>query len=368
MATSFSQAAIASETASTICTAQKQAQKLQEILQPATPEQPSVYIDCSLNIPKNAKISKQLIFAGEQASHIVFDGNGAQIQATYAKPSVLITSQQQANQHQTNQHQTNQHESVWQVPHHITIKNAQIIGSLRIHGMAANGEGEYLRNSSHEAGHTERAQQAAPHHIILDNLTLIGGEHNMMYFAPGVQYVSLKNSHFEGKTDGLALYLDAESGHHVIENNVFQIQTKSRELLAIDGSAYNQIRHNQFIEPRHGAIYLYRNCGEGGTVRHQTASYNQLTDNRFVITRRSKWPLIWIGSRNGRRSYCDADQGYQFGSSLNDADLAQHNVVSGNQFMLKKMTGLAWWMRGIKRQLIRVDVQPNQVGTNPLIH
>lgn len=354
MATSFSQAASASETASpTICTAQKQAQKLQEVLQPATPENPSVYVDCSLSIPKNAQISKQLIFAGDQASHIVFNGNGVEISATYAQPSVLITSKQDQNH--------------WQVPHHITIKNAQISGSLRIHGMAANGEGELLKQSSQHTGHTERVQGAAPQHIVLDNLTLIGGEHNMMYFAPGVQYVTLKNSHFEGKTDGLALYLDAESSHNRIERNTFNVQTKSRELIAVDGSAHNIIQHNTFIKPRHGAIYLYRNCGEGGTVRHQTSHHNQIIQNQFALSITSRLPLIWLASRNGNRNYCDADQGFAFGSSIDDKDLTQHNIVRNNSFNLKELPTLYRWVSNITDRLIRVNAQPNTVSANQII-
>lgn len=359
MATSFSQQTNALETSpSSVCAAQK----LQEILQPATASNPSVYIDCSLTLPKNASISKQLIFAGEQASHLVFDGNGAQIQATHAQPSVLITSQQIASQQQSDQQQAR-----WQVPHHITFKNAQIAGSLRIHGMAANGEGELLKQSSRQAGHTERAQQAAPHHIILDNLTLIGGQHNMMYLAPGVQYVTLKNSHFEGKTDGLALYLDAESSHNLIENNTFEVQTKSREIIAVDGSAHNIFRHNTFISPRHGAIYLYRNCGEGGTVRHQASEYNQIIQNRFELSISSKLPLIWLASRNGNRNYCDADEGYAFGSSVNDQDLTQHNMVRHNMFNLKQLPKLYRWMSNLTNRLIRVNAQPNEVSANQII-
>lgn len=351
MATSFSQAATAVDTSRSGGCA---AQKLQEILQPATAENPSVYVDCSLSLPNNAQISKQLVFAGEQASNIVFDGNGAKIQATYAAPSVLITAQQaQAAQ--------------WQVPHHITIKNVQITGSLRIHGMAANGEGELLKQSSHHAGHTERAQRAAPHHIILDNLSLIGGQHNMMYLAPGVHDVTLQNSQFSGQTAGLAVYLDAESSHNRLERNTFNVQTKSRELIAVDGSAHNIIRHNSFIKPRHGAIYLYRNCGEGGTVRHQTAQHNQIIQNQFELSMSSKLPLIWLASRNGNRNYCDADQGYAFGSSIDDKDLTQHNIVRNNSFNLKELPKLYRWVSHITDRLIRVNAQPNTVTANQII-
>lgn len=348
MATSFAHGTIA--TASSLpCSPQK----LQEVLQPATAEYPSVYIDCSLTIPKNAKISKQLIFSGSQASNIVFDGNGVEINATYATPSVLITSQQQGAQ--------------WQVPKNITIMNAQISGSLRIHGMGANGESELIKQSSHQAGHTERTQQAAPHHIILDHLNLMAGQHNMVYFAPGVHHVTLKNSYFVGNTAALALYLDAESGHNLIENNTFNVKTQTRELIAIDGSAHNIIQRNNFIDPRHGAIYFYRNCGEGGTVRHQTSHHNQIIQNQFALSMSSKLPLIWLASRNGDRNYCDADSGYAFGSSMNDMDLTQNNLVSHNSFNIHKIPKLYRWIMKTNDRLIKISAQPNQVSANQII-
>ena len=330
----------------------EQSQLLQEVLQPATSKQSSVYINQSLTLPKNSKISKQLIFEGDQATNLIFDGNGADINALYAQPSILISSKQQQED--------------WQVPHHITIKNATIKGALRIHGMAANGEGELLKQSSHRTGHTARAQQAAPHHIQLDHLQLIAGKHNMMYLAPGVHHVTLKNSHFFGKTPALALYLDAESAHNTIENNQFDVQTKTREVIAIDGSAHNIIRRNTFINPQHGAIYVYRNCGEGGTVRHQAPEYNQITQNYFQLSINSKLPLVWLASRNGQRNYCDADNGYNFGSSMNNLDLAKHNTVSQNFFNLTKLPAWYRWTMNTKARVIRISAQPNESQHNEI--
>ena len=325
---------------------------LQEILQPATAQYPSVYIYSSLTLPRNTKISKQLIFEGDQASDLIFDANGAEINPTYAEPAILIASKKDQNK--------------WQVPHHISIKNALIKGALRIHGMAPNGEGELLRQSSHQAGHTERAQQAAPNHIELSNLQLIAGKHNMMYFAPGVHHVTLTNSTFVGKTAALALYLDAESGHNLIENNKFDVQTQAREVIAIDGSANNTIRRNIFIHPQHGAIFVYRNCGERGTVRHQAPQYNQIVQNYFQLSNHSKLPLVWLASRNGHRNYCDADNGYPFGSSVNDKDLAKYNTVSHNFFNIKKLSTLYRWTMNTKEDLIRINAQPNQIQSNQI--
>lgn len=329
-------------------------EKIQQVLQPADSQNKSVNIDCSLTLPAKAKVTKQLIFEGEQASNLTLDCNGATIQATDAKPSVLIRSQL--------------HNATWSIPQHIEIKNCSIASSLRIHGVASNGEGKYLRESSVRAGHTERTQQAAPHHIVLDNLSMIAGDSNMMYFAPGAHHITLKNSKFEGKTSGLALYLDAETADNLIENNTFNVQTNTRETIAVDGSANNKFQHNTFIRPNNGAIYLYRNCGEGGTIRHQTPSGNLITQNRFELSRSDKLPVIWIASRNGHRNYCDLDQGYAFGSSINNDDLAQYNSVTDNTFVMKKMSRLYLWLTGKRHKLVRVNAQPNSVTGSRIVN
>lgn len=346
-----------------ICMLQAQAatcgpEKLQEILQPASKKNPSVQMDCSITLPSNAMISKQLLYAGQQASNTSLDCNGATLQPTKAKLSILITSLLKDN--------------AWDVPQNIQIKNCTLNGSLRIHGMAQNGEGQYLRASSIREGHTQRAQQAAPHNIILDNLR-ISSIRNMMYFAPGVHDVTLKNSRFDGETRGIALYLDAESANNIIEKNTFNVQTEKRELIAVDGSAGNIIRANTFIQPRNGAINLYRNCGEGGTIRHQTPSNNQIISNRFEMGGASKAPMIWLASRNGKRGYCSIDSGYAFGSSISDNDFAQNNTVADNTFVEKnqKKSFLRMMTKSSSsssaddlNNLVRVDAEPNQVMRN----
>ncbi len=336
------------------------ADKLQEILQPATKSNQSVLVDCSLTLPKKARVSKQLLFAGQPASNTVLDCNGAVIEASYTTPGILITSVLK--------------NGGWDVPQNIQIKNCTIKDSLRIHGMAANGQGEYLRESSLSEGHTKRAQQAAPHNIVLDNLT-IESARNMLYLAPGVQYVTLKNSRFNGSTNGLAIYMDAESGNNTIENNVFNVKTKVRELVAVDGSANNLIRGNTFKQTNHGVIYLYRNCGEGGTIRHQTPSNNQIISNRFEVGEMGKSAVIWLGSRKGKNRHCDEDRGYSLGSSINDSDFAQNNTVADNTFVQKNAASSLFRMadRAGKQdvdnqeKLVRMDASPNQVMRNKVV-
>jgi len=90
---------------------------------------------------------------------------------------------------------------------------------------------------------------------------------------------------------------------------------------------------NTFKQTTRGGIYLYRNCGEGGTVRHQSPQQNLIEKNTFNLQglNRGHWG-IWIGSRNGNRNYCEHDAGYPFGSSVDNGDFANNNTIRNNKF------------------------------------
>lgn len=216
----------------------------------------------------------------------------------------------------------------------ITIRRCKINGSIRVAGLGLNGEAKGVRESSRSEGHTERAQAAAPTRVTLESLTITGHGRIPVYLAPGVTKVTLQDSTLTGSSNAVALYLDAESGHNVIRDNAFNVATGgSREVIAIDGSADNVISGNDIRRAKHGGIYLYRNCGEGGTVRHQTPQRNRITGNSFDLDGLA-WTEygIWLGSRNGGRFYCSDDDGYAFGSSKDNRDFANDNRVSGNTF------------------------------------
>ncbi len=296
------------------------AAKLAEISAAPTAAQPTVEIDCSATLPPNTVVRKSLRFSGPAASGVTFDCQGGRIEPATdsSQPdSVLIQSQWRQGQ--------------WQRPQNITLRRCTIQGSLRIQGMAANGEGAALRDSSLRNGHTERAQAAAPANIMLDTLTLLGQGRIPLYLAPGVTGVTLQNSHVGGRSNSVAVYLDAESANNTLQHNLIDSRS-ARELVAIDGSAHNTIRHNRFSALSHGGLFLYRNCGEGGTVRHQTPSHNTISDNTFFYRHyHGRLPAVWLGARNGNRNYCQADAGYPFGSSISNLDGAQHNRVNNNR-------------------------------------
>ena len=109
---------------------------------------------------------------------------------------------------------------------------------------------------------------------------------------------------------------------------------KKKEVIAIDGSYKNIISHNTFERIDNGGIFLYRNCGEGGVIRHSTPSENLIIDNVFYTSSKNK-PAIFIGSREreAHTSFCDDDIGYDYGSSKNDKDFACNNKIVSNQFI-----------------------------------
>jgi len=223
-------------------------------------------------------------------------------------------------------------EKGWDFPERITIRNGSIRGSIRIFGLGVNGEAAKVRESSHREGHTARAQAAAPRTILLEDLQIEADHRIPLYLSPGVTGVTVRNCTFTGWSASTTVYLDAESGGNRIEGCTFDVRS-GREVVAVDGSATNTIVGNRFLQAGYGGIYLYRNCGEGGTVRHQTPKGNVIENNVFNMKDlRSGSYGVWLGSRQGHRSYCEEDAGYPFGSSIDNHDFADHNTVRGNVF------------------------------------
>ena len=223
-------------------------------------------------------------------------------------------------------------EKGWDVPERITIRNGRIRGSIRIFGLGVNGEAAKVRESSHREGHTARAQAAAPRVILLEDLKIEADHRIPLYLGPGVNGVTVRNCTFTGWSASTTVYLDAESGGNRIEGCTFDVRS-GREVMAVDGSATNTIIGNRFLQTSYGGIYLYRNCGEGGTVRHQAPQGNVIENNFFNMKDlRSGSYGIWLGSRQGRRPYCEDDAGYPFGSSIDNRDFADHNILRGNIF------------------------------------
>jgi parallel beta-helix repeat protein len=224
--------------------------------------------------------------------------------------------------------------SRFSIPENVTIKNCTINGAIRIAGLGLNSSSEGVRISSYQEGHTQRVQAAAPRQILLDNLTINSTARIPLYVSPGTTGVTLSNSRLLGTSNSVAIYLEAETARNTIINNLINVRTgQSREVIALDGSAENLIHNNTIKRARYGGIYFYRNCGEAGTVRHQPPERNVVSSNSFDISQLSPSSYgIWLGSRNGNRDYCDTDKGYSFGSSIDDRDFANNNVIENNTF------------------------------------
>lgn len=284
-----------------------------------------VTIACSVTLKPGEQMRSPVIISGSAASGTLIDCKSGGIRPDAADEVALTIASVRRGRDE------------WDAPRHIVVRNCTIDGAIRIVGMGINGEAETVRLSSLSAGHTARAQAAAPSDISLSNLRIATRNAIPLYVGPGTTGLTVTGSTFSGNSGSVAIYLDAESGGNTIAGNDFKLTTSGRELIAVDGSAHNGISGNTFENATHGGIFLYRNCGEGGTIRHQPPEYNTISDNLFVYGDRSfmSWwatkPAVWLGSRQGGRSYCFHDAGHPFGSSLNSRDEARHNIVANNR-------------------------------------
>jgi len=298
-----------------------------DVLAPATAQKRSVNLVCDLRLSKKDVVSKQIVLAGKAASGVKLDCDGGTLgdpkSVNATVPMLAIRSRGDTAEAMAEDR-----------PQSVTVQRCRITGGIAVVGLGPNGEAERVKQSSFRAGHTERAQAAAPTDITLSDLTIIATGPSALYLSPGVTGVTLKGSALKGRSNGPAIYLDAESGHNHIVDNTIAVDTKGREQIAVDGSADNEIRDNRLSSLADGGIYLYRNCGEGGTVRHQAPQRNVLEGNEFYYDRYiGVSPSIWLGSRMGLRFYCSKDRGHPFGSSIDDGDHADFNAVIGNRIV-----------------------------------
>jgi parallel beta-helix repeat protein len=328
-----------------------------KVLAPAKMESKNIVLDCHLHLSASDVVTKQLVFRGAASSGVTLDCNGATLKAAPGEDAgVRITVTSSPPDKKSS-------DEKWTPAENIQVRNCVIEGSVRVRGMASNGEDKTLTESSRREGHSQRVRANAPSGIVFERNQFIGQGAIPIYFAPGVHDSMILNSRIGGFSNSVALYLDAESGDNTIKGNHIDTETTlkqsssgkarkllfsiynqakgetnassltGRELIAIDGSARNRIVNNRFSNLDNGGIFLYRNCGEGGNIRHQAPQANQIVNNVFYYDKfDGDIPAIWLGSRNGNRAYCDLDKGYPFGSSLSDRDDASGNFVAQNQF------------------------------------
>lgn len=286
---------------------------------PAAANSPAFRLTCFATLPAGRTITLHVLFEGGEASGSGIDCNGGSIgrpgrASNTSTPTVAVWSRREG--------------AGWSVPRDVRIANCTIHGNLRAWGLGRNDIAG-LQASSRTSDHTRAVQAAAPSGLRLDNVAFVATGSIPLYVGPGVTGLRMMGGGFRGTSVSTAIYLDAESAGSTIRNVAFDIRT-GREQIAVDGSARNRIEANRFELGGRGGVFLYRNCGEDGVIRHQTPSNNIINNNRFegaaLITPR---PVV-VGSREGRRRYCGDDAGYPYGSSVDDGDHATGNLVTGN--------------------------------------
>ncbi|MDK1389869.1 right-handed parallel beta-helix repeat-containing protein [Sinorhizobium sp. 8-89] len=304
-----------------------------------------VSLDCSVRLSSTDVITRPLVFEGAAASGAVLDCGGGTLDVSAG------TSRQQKTAVIVRSAKANS--GAWSAPSNVTVRNCRIDGFVRIYGLGENANGAIMKASSLNANHTAFAQASAPKNVRLENVIFNAPGGIPLYIGPGVTGAALVDSTINGKSTSVAVYLDAESANNTISNNVFGISTESRELIAIDGSANNRIANNTFERPENGGIFVYRNCGEGGVIRHQKPQFNQITGNTFRYgSAFLAKPAVWLNSRNGNRSYCSDEPTSPFGSGASNLDFAQHNIVRDNK------------LEGGSESLIRNDDPTNDIDGN----
>ena len=292
-----------------------------EIRELTAPAQAPYVLTCRASL-NGANVSRRILFEGGKASGAALDCGGGSVgqpgaRTTSQTPTIAVWARRLDGPR-------------WSRPTDIAIRHCTVHGAVRIWGMGVGGRIDDLRASSRTPGHTAAAQAAAPSHVMLEDVTFAATGSIPLYVGPGVTNTGVIDSRFMGRSDAVAIYLDAESRDAEIRNVAFDIRT-GREVIAIDGSASNGVFGNRFALGGRGGVFLYRNCGEDGVIRHQTPSDNVVADNTFSGARLLNPRLVVVGAREGRRSYCGDDRGWSFGSSADDGDHAERNVVHRNR-------------------------------------
>lgn len=323
------------------------AAKIAELLAPASSAAPSVFLGCSVTLPSPPPtITKVVIFQGGGTSGATLDCAGGTLAAS--GNALHIRSAKNG--------------TTWSRPDGLTIRNCTIRGGVRVYGLGINGQGADVKASSLSLGHTERAQAAAPTNINFVNVTFDGTGPIPLYLGPGVTFTTVRNSRFQGTSNSVAIYMDAESAHNTIRDSHIATST-DRELIALDGSAYNQIFTNSFSNLSNGGIFLYRNCGEGGTIRHQSPVRNEIYGNTFFYRNYTgPNPSVFVGARNDLfnqlRPYCDDEDGFPFGSSADNHDFAKHNVIAENQIYVRTVSDMVLFSESPNYRFANRSVTP----------
>lgn len=349
------------------CSPQRVADKLAELRAPITDMASSaVRIDCSLTLREGEVIKKRLLFMGNDASGVTVDGKGATIDGSkgtfnYNTSNAALMVEIASEEIQD----PATGKRLWHRPVNVTLRNIKIKGSVAISGVTG--------VSSSDPNYVTIARDNAPSHIVFDHVTITGlglpcgpdsGNCNLLYVYSGVGYFQMLNSEINGYTSEKAvnIYLDDTSYRNTFRNNTISATTLTREVIAIDGSSENIIVDNRFKVINGGGIFLYRNCGESGSVRRGTPSQNTIVNNIFFYDYLDAGsPAIVVASRNGRGTKT-------YTCPPNFFDLARFNVVMQNQIMPDRPSISDSSLLGAFIKVDRADVNaPNFIKENAIV-
>lgn len=201
-------------------------------------------------------------------------------------------------------------------------------------------------NSRYAKGRTnpEVNRALAPHDIRVINVTSNGSKNSGIFVGDHVHHVSFDQVQVV-RSGTVGLYLEFGSQHNTIQNSVFvdngfRIFKPNREAIALDSSAFNIIKNNEFVHNGAGSILLYRNCFEHANdasrsnhfKRTESASDNIIIGNTF----REEPVGVWVASRQSRNL-----KGFECGAyplattafASYHIDSAKNNRIKGNTFI-----------------------------------
>lgn len=293
---------------------------------PRNEQEAEFRLTCSVRLKPGESIPRQLLLEGAAASGATIDCSGGTIgyippKGTGTVRALLIRSVRRGSASDLR----------WSRPADIRIRNCTLIGGLFTRGVDPGPRYEEEARLSRRADWTEVAQRAGPTRISVVDSRIHARGVIPVYLGPGTTAFTLARTRIRGKAS-LAIYMDQESARNRIENNEIDLASTRRELIAVDGSAHNIIRANRLVLRTGDGVWLYRNCGERGVIRHQTPSYNRITGNIFVHPAGTRHKPIVENGRT-RRKYCSLDDGYPFGSSVDDRDGGHDNILSDNRIV-----------------------------------
>ncbi|MHC1727608.1 MAG: right-handed parallel beta-helix repeat-containing protein [Syntrophobacteraceae bacterium] len=180
----------------------------------------------------------------------------------------------------------------------------------------------------------------SPTKILINKTNIIGNGGVGVYIDDYVANVTVQDSVIRD-SGGVGLYLEHSSRDNRVLNNKFirngfgtKTKSHSREAIAVDSSAGNQIVGNLFEQNSAGGVFLYKNCGEQiqdgkNVIRWQHSENNEIRDNLFNNEKIG----VWIASRQSRQlGAWNCGDPPMDASRVYFEDFANKNIVIDNTF------------------------------------